>query len=604
MTGLSCYFALAALFASSSNTAVKAPDMKELAQIAVRHGVPMPSKDARLVLAHTESWSVLGNKSTSRDPGIYSPAFLLEERADDSIVILRGIERVVLERRSPREPLWRPFSLEPVVPRLGGHVTAFDRLSAFVCAVQLAARGDTANAQGIWKRFAEAGWWAEAQLGEDVRGQLQDPALLLARCIFDHLRDRLRQGPANWRDVHTRMKALFDDFPRLKTPGRRDLFDGLTATVRAAPPAAGSTEALLLDWARRPSDMRHLGWFQDGVDGEPDAPARVIIFRGFDAVPDLIALLPDRRITAHEGIGRVGGLAEGLLQKITGMESGSAQTPGDAAAWRAWWGRVRGQRERDFFVAVVFCRKGQQITGVNEGPARILAYKFPDALPPLCAAFSREACDDAQPFALAEAVAASRLPKEVRVKELSEFAQRGSLERKRCVLLALAPLEPQRCAEIVGPLLKQLPKDATGPYWTCPEAGFTHVVQRLEDDGVWREYLRAARRGTVGMRLEMMGPMTYDYIGDKNRERRLAFLAAFLGDTAVRDMAAAPDKFQGPCAAMTFPRIAVRDFAALQIAQILGLEDAPDEFWDADQWGRLRDKVRGKLAGEKLPMLE
>ena len=122
---------------------------KELKEIAARHRMPMPPKEARLVLAHTETWSVLGSRSTSRDPGIYSPAFLLEQKADGSIVILRGTERQTLESTRNNEPLWRKFSTNHVEPKLGGHMVDFYRLSAFVCAVQVAVRGDDATAQAI-----------------------------------------------------------------------------------------------------------------------------------------------------------------------------------------------------------------------------------------------------------------------------------------------------------------------------------------------------------------------------------------------------------------------------------------------------------------------
>src|SRR6476646_9209821 len=67
----------------------------ELVAIATRHGMPQPPGGAPLVLAHTGTWSVLGNQSTSRDPGIYSPAFLLEDKTN-SILVLRGTERQTL----------------------------------------------------------------------------------------------------------------------------------------------------------------------------------------------------------------------------------------------------------------------------------------------------------------------------------------------------------------------------------------------------------------------------------------------------------------------------------------------------------------------------
>jgi len=207
---------------------------------------------------------------------------------------------------------------------------------------------------------------------------------------------------------------------------------------------------------------------------------------------------------------------------------------------------------------------------------------------------------------LAEAVVASGLPKESKVEVLASFAQRGSLEHQRAVLQCLAPLNPKKCSEILLPIIQKLPADSVGPYWTCPEAALTHSVMLLEDDEIWREYLRAAQRSSVGLRMEMMNPMDYTYIGQTNRSRRLAFLATFLNDEELRDLPEDEEhsKYSGPCAAFTFKRIAVRDFVAQEVASILGLPDHPDEFWTAAQWAALRRKVEGKLAGEGIQRLD
>ena len=58
----------------AGNADARPLDSEPLIETARRHGLPMPPAEARLVLAPMESWSVLGNRSTSRDPGIYSPA--------------------------------------------------------------------------------------------------------------------------------------------------------------------------------------------------------------------------------------------------------------------------------------------------------------------------------------------------------------------------------------------------------------------------------------------------------------------------------------------------------------------------------------------------
>jgi hypothetical protein len=106
----------------------------------------------------------------------------------------------------------------------------------------------------------------------------------------------------------------------------------------------------------------------------------------------------------------------------------------------------------------------------------------------------------------------------------------------------------------------------------------------------------------------MMEAMDYGYIRDKNRERGLAFLSAFLDDSTVRRIPQGGDiatrlKYED-CAASTFPEMEVRNFAAMEIACILKMCDSPNPSWTQAQWAGLRTKVRAKLTQEKLPNLE
>jgi len=208
----------------------------------------MPPKEARLVLAHTESWSLVGNRSTSRDPAIYAPAFLLEEQPD-SIVILRGLERKILKRSHRNEPLYRPFSLDPTELKLGGHLARFDYLFTFVCAISwpLAEMEPMHKPSGAGSQRPNGGTTLTLARTSQPRSRIR--GCFFARCISDHLRDRL-QDAANWQDSLRRMKALLDDFPDLKTDERTGLLEDLAATVNAKAATAGSTETLLLDWSR------------------------------------------------------------------------------------------------------------------------------------------------------------------------------------------------------------------------------------------------------------------------------------------------------------------------------------------------------------------
>jgi len=62
-------------------------------------------------------------------------------------------------------------------------------------------------------------------------------------------------------------------------------------------------------------------------------------------------------------------------------------------------------------------------------------------------------------------------------------------------------------------------------------------------------------------------------------------------------------QFKGPCAAFTFPRLAVRDLAAMTLASLLDMEESPDKYWTDAQWQDLRRKVRERLKEHKLPEL-
>lgn len=583
-------------------------DLDALVMIAERLELPMPPREARLVLAHTGSSRVLGAKSTSRDPGIYSPAYLIEEKPDGSVVILRGTERETLKAPRNWEPSLQPFSTGEVKPRPGGHIVCFSRLSTFVCAVQTAALGDEDTARAIWARFYESGSWIEADFGEHIAEQKKKPEPLLGRCVFDHLRNSLLREGVDRKRVLERMAGLLAEFPQLIAYRHMRLVEDLAATVNAVPPSPGSVEALLLDWAAKPSVMQHpLGC----GESDADAPARRILALGFDAVPELIALMRDPRVTAHESpadmkapaeIKRVGELARELVRKIAGYQTPFHNYEDDTDAILAWWDKARSQDEFAALRDCVFARKGGNIAWVNKTPALIIAQKFPDKLSALCDEFTEHATPDAQSYNLAEAIVASGLPKETRVRQLSEFARRGSLEHKRCVLQILAHLDDNACAALVLPLLKSLPTDASGPYWTCTEAKFTHVVVRIEDEKVWREYLRTAQRSSTWLRMEMMNPMNYRDISEKSLGLRLAFLSAFLDDAAIRDMADERE-FEGPCAGFTFPRLGVRDLAAIKLASLLEMEDKPDEYWTDAQWEELRRKVKERLMERELPEL-
>ena len=401
------------------------------------------------------------------------------------------------------------------------------------------------------------------------------------------------------------------------------IFDNLGATLKAKAPATGSIEAKLLAWARRYQERVLFDPFEwCGTVPPADAPAREIVLQGFDAIPPLLALLDDNRLTDHPDDGardkrilRVHDLASILLKVMTGTPDCGHGCDGgerDDAAQREWWERARSRKEVDVFSEAVFEREDGAIKSDRPGPARILAAKYPSRLPVLLKQFEKETNGERGPWAIAKALAHSALPKEARIQALADAATQGSLANRQCLIQILAKLDARKSADLLLPILRKLPADSDEPYCRCSEAAFRHIVMELEDDEVWRKFQRAAKRSSIGLRLEMMRCFR---LGPKNRDRYIAFLASFLDDATERTFPLFPDnetvarqlhagrtvesKFDGPCAACNFKTIEVRDFAAMQLAGFLNINERPEESWTADDWRTFREQVLERLAATK-----
>lgn len=73
-------------------------------------------------------------------------------------------------------------------------------------------------------------------------------------------------------------------------------------------------------------------------------------------------------------------------------------------------------------------------------------------------------------------------------------------------------------------------------------------------------------------------------------------LRQFLDDPTERIIKDGDEMYEGPCAAFTFPKITVRDFAAMQLGSLLKIKEKPEKTWTAKQWTDFRAKVSAALA--------
>jgi hypothetical protein len=580
-------------------------DFPELVKIAERYGLPFPPKDAPSVIANTGWTSVIGSSSTSHDPGIYRPAFLLDRLSQGRARVLMGWEEKVIESRADYLPATRPYSLVRPKPALRGYLLCCNNLSSFVTAIQLAQRGATADATKLWDQVKTAKFFDDENM-VDGEGELTaHPRELLAYCLYQHLYHSTLAGRANLQPLHDKLVMLRGEFPSLFSDDARDHYRhlrtefvrdlGLTIVPEERP--KDSIEALLIEWGDRTGGLPHLGFF-DEHNVERDWPAREIFRRGAKAIPDLERLIGDQRLTRHvspammmkpETRLRLGQLAENLLAEMAGERDTKAlenlaKDP---------------DSERVFFEGAAVTSKSGTITDFHEVPLWILGQRHPQSLLVICTKVPSKADVNVLLFSLVNAITRAKLTRQEKTDALASLCERlADYRRQRFVLQRLAELDEKRCLSLLRPILAELPTDVDEPYWTCEVAHYAHVIMQLHDDSIWKDYLRIAKLAAVGLRMEMMNPMNYSYIGDANRQRRLDFLAAFLDDVTVRDLTSSSNRYEGPCAAFTFPRIQVRDFATEKIASLLECDDRPTEFWTDDDWARLRSKVRTSLAGK------
>jgi hypothetical protein len=580
------------------------PDWRRFTEVAQRHGLPLPAAGARLALIHSGSWRPVGNSSHPHDPANYEPGWVIKENADGSVDALRGTQIVHLDLREAREPMWREFVAKRTAPELGGYVAEFDRGDCLIAAVQCAATGDPNHAGMLWQLYESAKPIRSSGLTKEERQMLASPEGLLAAMLLEMWTSRLT-NPAEPRPaIEVAMSGLLAAFPALAGRGQDTLLADLRLTNRAPAPEMGSVAALLIELGRRePCPVISV------LDEDWDGPAGRIVRQGFASIPELLRLRQDRRVTCwrdfqmsglNAGPRRLGFLADILLGELLPEAAASLREN----RFEETWANIRLRNEADYFAEAAFTRKGRVISRVEPGPLAVLAEKFSDRLPPLIGEFLIGADAAAQSCDLARAVVRSKLPD--RSGLLAKRAGQGSLEHRTCFTQVLARFEPAAAKAPALALIRHLPPDAKGAYWTSPVSWVAQIVVMLDDEEVWQALLGVARRAPVGLRLECLNPLANGHAEGPARSRRLAFLAAFWDDRSQRVEASAPVKYSGPNAAFRFPVITVRDFALMQIATILQLDplDSPDSTWTAARWETLHAKVRERLKAEGIAPME
>jgi hypothetical protein len=582
------------------------PDWNALVDFGKRHGMIFPPQDAKLVLVHSETWSVVGNRSHPHDPANYRPGWLIEEMDDGSIRILSGMEEKTLKPREAREPLWRTFSMDEPKPTVGGYCADTGGTDGFLAAIICSARGDQIQTSIFWKHIADEAWFWNG------RGELKNvPAdekakLLLSILIWDRWELQLTEQNTDLKAIENRLQALLTEVPRLATKERKDLVHYIHLANTAPPASEESVEALLILYGKS-NQLDFEGVLKKGWD----TPQGRIMRRGYEAIPELLRLSKDQRITSqrwHAVMNRpsspklLGDIAKELLNNMIGSKPRSSMdTPRED--FELTWKEISKTDELDYFEKIAL-KKSDSGVATHEVAFAILAEKDPERLVRIQKKFLDKTYINESASYLSAALAISKLPRESKLECIKQLASNGGIERRISAIHVLAQFDPDAAKAPARELMEILPKDAKGGYWRCAEARASHVALAIDDDDVWRIFLEKAKNAEVGLRLEWMNPSNYSYVGDRLQKRRLAFLASFLDDKTLRDETVRAEMFEGPCAGFTFPKITVRNFAAMQIASILKIEplDPPDSTWPEDRWTVLRTEVSKRLVAEGIQL--
>lgn len=547
-------------------------------------GLPEPPAEAPLVLLQSGA-TIMSNGVTQVNPPYAT--FRLAPKADGTSQHLRG---TVVDDRKYRvlqvDP--KPEELDPSKWLTVDPSDDFARDQELATGLQLWARGlrDAAR-QLVWRR-------------DDGRALAERVAQLAA----SHWQAQVVESDVPLPEIARRLRAAVASMPEgalLPQTGFRgpttpwsDVLRRIeTATLTpAAKPDANTSLVLGLVHSRRPGGM--------GFRSEPDAPFEAVVRQGFSIVPALLAHFEDDRTTrslftgmnnARSYIRPLGELAAEALQQISGGAIGGSHRGGERITREgaeAWWREAQNRSEDEYMVE-------RFLATANEldmtGPMRVLGAKFPERLELAILELVEK-----QPGRLTHVVVDTIADSTIRKSKKIELLERVAEQKKERLqaLRRLAGIDEERfCARTID-VLRNAPTKLPKELWTSPDANFGHLVALTANQAVWDEFVRAARRADIGLRMEYMGPFDYSYLGNTQRNQRIACLAAFLDDAEVWDVAKSGQS--GPHAAFAYKKVAMCDYAANKLAGLLGVGRRCSSSSSAEEWAALREDVRQAMA--------
>ena len=593
-----------------------APDFHILAILYREFGLPLPPPDAPLARIPTGWQEVQDN---GKDKPLYALGFVLNPAtATAPAEILVGPCRSKFEPSKSDGPLKiLPAEKVKVEDLTFEWNTTFPLNPGPALAVQCFLRGHTdlagkllAASKKILRgsgpiAVSSGGAWMKHRETVSYIGRPGDHAeVLLGGVAWSYWLNEIVKPDTDWKTALDAMRRIVATVPELNDAPRKATLTSLAAALEPRRSKPGSIEAAIDDLV----DCRHT--ISDlGGNEKPDPAYDKLLLMGFAAVPTLIEHLDDNRLTRSVMTGfnnfptmtrRVGELVSDLLSDLIAEAENDdwlkRQLGRTLEKERAenWWKTAQEIGEEKYLRTRVLPRS-RDAELPHEPHLKIIAQRYARQLPEIY----REILDkrpEIQSWSVTEAIGRSTLPREDKLRLFQYGASRQKLALRKPALHQLRSLDPAAVDTILLSILEKLPRKTRQPVWTSEEAGVSHLVKESRSDQVWTAFATTLKRSHVSLRLELMNSLDYSDAGDAPRAHRLKLLSQFLDDTTERIIKDGDKLYDGPCAAFTFPRIAVRDFAAMQLASLLEFSDEPEVEWSPKRWSDFRQKVRAALS--------
>jgi hypothetical protein len=411
------------------------------------------------------------------------------------------------------------------------------------------------------------------------------------------------------------LKDLIQQDKELDTKVNRRLLKSLDLALVPSKAKPGSIKELIDDLVNYEADTRTMRV------PEPEERYWRIARLGFDAVPDLIEHLDDDRLTRAMMMGFnnfwpwhlrvrdvVGDLLEGLaaeelMRGTNGEDVGGGWLrrqqgyPITAAAASQWWERARKVGEEAYLLEHVLPAGNKE--GRHTEPSaqllRVIMAKYPKHIPSL---YKRvlDKRPELDSWTLVDAVLQMKLSDKEKLDLFLHAAKHKDTNHVLPALRAIKQLDKKQFNSLLLATIEGFPNDVPGPYWKCREAFIAGLAIESDDARMWQALEKVARRSALGLRMELL-----NHFGDpedkRQRRERLQLLASFLGDAALRDKHSNA-KFSGPGAGFPYDKIEVRDFVALQIARLLGIEIELKLDRTPEEWAKIRRQAQEGLERE------